>query len=354
MFEILNKFKISRTILFSLLVISVFTTKSNINVFLNKDAVIFDIKNQLTDISKDWSLIGSLFPSFTQNDAGKVTTAYYSFDNIEITSAVFMPENINNLEIDEFSSNSEVITEGGRAFEATIAFSYKYKHTSFSDEGKGHFTIFSNNFLFKKEYGTTGDVEGTLQLTIFTDKVSIDSGKYKDDAKIRDFMTMSFTQYVAMNVQPEILNKIDTKVSEYYSQFTQIPLDVNTPTTDKLVNISGRNFILPFNQQQGITYYVNGQVIDSSNNSINNLKYLQNNSNKNNFKFDPKDGAVQFFVDLKLFEDVFSHLTKDNNFQYILNNTNFPKSLQFDLDIGDLGQVYPGIIIKLFNIVYFY
>ena len=133
------------------LLFSLITSKSNLMLYMSKEAVKLDIQNQLNEISKSWNLVGSKYPDYEQNDVGYVTDKY-KFTDIEISSAEFYQDKIENIEISSASAKPSIVIEGSKAFQAIVTFTYEYSRSTgfYADEGKGQIAIYSNNFLFSK------------------------------------------------------------------------------------------------------------------------------------------------------------------------------------------------------------
>jgi len=343
-----------QTFLLTIVSMSIFTSqKSLIMALFNPEAALTDVKFQLFDISKTWQLVGSKYADFSLSDTGFVSTAYYLFSGIELISAKLSPSELKNININDFSSSSEVNFDGGRVFEATLKFNYKYNYVKvYSDEGTGYISMYTNDFLFKKLYSPTGEITGSLQITLFTEDAKLESGKYKDDAKVRNFITFALTQNLSLNIQKDILSKLNQEVSNYYSKINKtLSLDVNTPMGSKIVEINIDNEKLPINHQDGIFYFLNGQT--TSNLSVpninNSLTLIPGDEIKPPGLNNGNNGLIQLNLDIDLFNNVFSSLTKDKEFIYTLENSNLPSpsTLDFELSIEFLGKIYPGNYLRV-------
>ncbi len=321
-------------LIFCVLNCSFNSKQSNISIFFSKDAVKTDIKNQLYDISKTWDLVGSKFEAFTIIDKGSLSNSYYSFDGLEVTQTSFNPKQIQEIDIED---NSEVICEGGRAFEGVIKFNYKYQNLyMYSDEGRGEIAIYSNDFLFKKAYDSNGKISGDLQITLFTKDANITEGKYKDNVDIENFITIALTKNLAQNIQHILLGKLKEKIFEFYNNMDNLlTLKLNAPNKDHEY-ISKKFVKVPLNQIEGVTYYLSGEVVDKENG----LKYLEK---AKDYDFDPAKGSVQFFITSDFFNKLGSHLVVTKDFIWNYNNSNFPrKKLSYELDVAHFGLIYPS------------
>jgi hypothetical protein len=268
--------------------------------------------------------------NFLVTDAGYTYSSWLSFTNFNLTNQI-----TNTSNTDGFISGNSTSLNGTNVVNFTLSFTYTLKYSVMSTvTGSGTINYVSNGFNFTRL--DNSDQEGRITVNFAPSTVNLQNFPGDSEASKLQNMMGQYLPSTFFIINIDLQSNLNTF---YYGK--SLPKTVNLQTQNPAKNYSlDVSFeTSPNYTSNGIVYALKGLATSQAK-----KKFLERNEEKVSVTptFLPTNGGQQLFISINSLIPFIN--TVSQGLPFAVTDQNNPSTL-FQLNIGSLAHIYPGVTI---------
>jgi len=358
----LNFFKLTILFIALLSVINCHSGHGTIVTFQTKVALQKEMVSEIRQVSNHWNVTRAWDFGIAEAEttrmfySSKITLHDFTIKRVEMSLDLI------NITTSETNSDYRVTVSGGSIFKVVLNFKYNYTwFTSGVGEGEidvsSLFTSLDRVYVYNKNENKTERQIKNITANLESDFSSVLDfklviGDYSDDANTLELAKKAFGQLTLTQKYLKLHELFDYEFDKFYEDYhmRRVFMETSFPRRDFLLSYASEH--TPVTTADGdIVFYYDGQYQDIGRRNLQTLEDNEDNYNLGSNKafgghideiFNKTDGNFQVLLHQSLLSNMYAHLSKDAQADFSITNRNLPNGTEFTLDVGTLGNIYPG------------